>query len=113
VPVLGPQAGPSAAAPPTPAFTASHLAEVFDYPPGRAVSLTRVSQYVAVTHGIGPLYDELHRLYACEYPAGPVHRALAALPGHFRSRGLPLQVVVTTAYDRTLERAFEDAGEEI
>jgi SIR2-like domain len=113
VPVLGPQAEPSPSAPPTPASAAGHLAEIFGYPPGQAVSLTRVSQYVAVTHGIGPLYDELHKLYASEYMPGPVHRALAALPQHLRSRGLPLQLVVTTGYDRTLERAFADAGEEI
>jgi hypothetical protein len=30
-----------------------------------------------------------------------------------RSRGLPLQLVVTTSFDRTLERAFADAGEEV
>jgi DNA-binding SARP family transcriptional activator len=113
VPVLGPQASPHDSAPPDPAAAAAHLAAVFGYPPGRDGSLTRVSHYVAVTHGVGPLYDELHRLYGGEYEPGPVHRALAALPGQLRARGLPLQIVVTSSYDRTLERAFADAGEEI
>jgi DNA-binding SARP family transcriptional activator len=113
VPVLGsqPVTGPSAS--PDPAVAAERLAQVFDYPPERPRGLTRVSQWVAVTHGIGPLYDELHRLYGLEYAPGAVHQALAALPPLLRARGLPLQVVVTTSYDRTLERAFAEAGEEI
>ena len=115
VPVLGPQTatGAPADAPPDPAAAANHLARAFNCPPDRARGLARVSQYVAVTAGIGPLYDELHKLYDRHYPPGPVHRALAALPRYLRTRGLPLQLIVTTSYDRTLERAFADAGEEI
>ena len=30
-----------------------------------------VAQYVAVTHGVGPLYDELHALYARSLAPGP------------------------------------------
>ena len=114
VPVLGPQASPSVPAPPEPAAAAAHLAAVFAYPAaGREGSLTSVSHYVAVTHGVGPLYDELRNLYGGEYEPGPVHRALAALPAQLRARGLPLQMIVTSSYDRTLERAFAEAGEEI
>jgi DNA-binding SARP family transcriptional activator len=115
VPVLGPQAAsaPPGRAPPDPAAAADRLAEIFGYPHDRARSLTRVSQYVAITHGIGPLYDELHELYGREYAPGPVHRALAALPQLLRARGLSLQAVITTSYDTTLERAFADAGEEL
>jgi hypothetical protein len=115
VPVLGPQLATSAPAdaPPDPMMAADHLARTFNCPPDRARGLTRVSQYVAVTAGVGPLYDELHKLYGREYPPGPVHRALAALPAVLRARGLPLQLIVTTSYDRTLERAFAEAGEEI
>jgi hypothetical protein len=72
-----------------------------------------VSQYVAVTHGIGPLYDELHELYCRDYPPSPVHRSLAALAPLLRARGLPLQTLVTTSYDATLERAFGDVGEQV
>jgi SIR2-like protein len=41
-----------------------------------------------------------------------VHRLLAALPPLLRERGLPHQLLVTTGYDLTLERALLDAGEE-
>ena len=93
VPVLGPLASPSVPPPPEPAAAAAHLAAVFAYPAaGREGSLTRVSHYVAVTHGVGPLYDELRNLYGGEYEPGPVHRALAALPAQLRARGLPLQM---------------------
>jgi len=115
VPVLGPQASgaPPGRAPPDPATAAKRLAEVFGYPQGRVLSLTRVSQYVAITHGIGPLYDELHELYCGEYPPSAVHRSLAALAPLLRERDLPLQTVITTSYDTTLERAFADVGEQV
>src|SRR5207249_2813662 len=92
VPVLGPQASgaPSEDAPPDPAAAATRLAEVFGYPHGGLRSLARVSQYVAVTHGVGPLYDELHELYCREYPPSAVHRSLARLAPLLRTRGLPL-----------------------
>jgi DNA-binding SARP family transcriptional activator len=115
VPVLGPGAvtGTPAPAPPDPAAAAEHLARVFDCPAERGGGLTRVSQYVAVTHGVGPLYDELNTLYSCEYAPGPVHRALAALAPQLRAQGLPHQLVVTTGYDNTLECAFAEAGEQV
>ncbi|MGZ4352889.1 MAG: BTAD domain-containing putative transcriptional regulator, partial [Gaiellaceae bacterium] len=115
VPVLGPRAStaPQAAAAPDPAAAARHLARVFDCPPEQSGSLARVSQCIAVTHGVGPLYDELHTLYGGDYEPGSVHRALAALAPALRARGLPQQVLVTTSYDRTLERAFAEAGEEV
>jgi DNA-binding SARP family transcriptional activator len=115
VPVLGPGvvSGTPAPAPPSPAAAAAHLARVFDCPSERAGGLTSVSQYVAVTFGVGPLYDELNVLYAGDYAPGPVQRAVAALAPRLREVGLPHQLVVTTGYDRTLERAFEEAGEEV
>jgi DNA-binding SARP family transcriptional activator len=115
VPVLGPHAaaGSPAAAPPDPASAAAHLAREFRYPRERPAGLTRVAQWVAVTAGIGPLYDELHSLYGNSYAPAPVHRMLARLPSFLRARGLPLQVIVTTGFDSTLEQAFADAGEEV
>jgi DNA-binding SARP family transcriptional activator len=110
VPVLGP-AGADAA--PDPVAAAAHLARVFDCPPDRAGSLARVSQYVSVTHGVGPLYDELHTLYGGDYEPRPVHRALAALAPELRARGLPQQLLVAAGWDRTLERAFAEAGEPV
>jgi len=115
VPVLGPQASgaPPGSAPPDPIEAARRLADVFEYPRGRVLSLTRVSQYVAITHGIGPLYEKLGELYGREYPPSPIHRSLAALAPLLRARGLPLQTVITTSYDTTLERAFGDVGEQV
>ena len=46
---------------------AAALAESFDYPPEGERDLARVSQYVALMKGVGPLYDELHGLFAREY----------------------------------------------
>jgi DNA-binding SARP family transcriptional activator len=115
VPVLGPHAatGAPAAAPPDPAAAAEHLAREFRYPPGRPAGLTRVAQWVALTAGIGPLYDELHSLYGVAYAPTPVHRMLAKLPHILRAHDLPLQVIATTCYDSTLERAFADVGEDV
>src|SRR5207253_46124 len=74
--------------------------------------LTRVAQYVALTKGAGPLYDELHELLAAHAKPNAVHRLLAALPPLLRERGVPHQLIVTTSYDLALEQAFLDAGEE-
>jgi DNA-binding SARP family transcriptional activator len=113
VPVLGPQAaGTAEDPPPDAAGAAAHLAQVFGYPANGAAGLARISQYAAVTHGVGPLYDELHALYGREYAPGIVHRTLAAIAVALRDRGLPRQLVVTTAWDRRLETAFAEVGEE-
>jgi DNA-binding SARP family transcriptional activator len=90
---------------------ASHLAEEFGLTQGHG--LPHVSQLVAVTRGLGPLYDELHEIYGREYSPGPVHGLLAELPSLLRVRGLPCQLIVTTSYDTTIERAFAAAGEEL
>ena len=44
---------------------------------------------------------------------GSLHRFLARLPALLRERGAPHQLIVTTNYDLALERAFEEAGEEL
>lgn len=90
---------------------ALYLAREFGYPTGDG--LPRVSQLVAVTRGLGPLYDELHDIYGRDYPPGPVHSLLVSLPPLLRARGLPCQLIVTTAYDTTVERAFRVAAEEL
>jgi hypothetical protein len=90
---------------------AAHLAETFDSPPEHARDLARVAQYVAVTRGVGPLYDELHAVFDRDFEPGPVHRFFARLPAVLRECGAPQQLIVTTSYDRQLERALDDAGE--
>jgi serine/threonine-protein kinase len=92
---------------------AVRLRELFAYPPAEAGELTRVSQYVAVMRGEGPLHDELHDLLDADYAPGSVHRLIAALPALLRARGAPCPLVVTANYDEALERAFREAGEEV
>jgi DNA-binding SARP family transcriptional activator len=91
---------------------ASRLAEAFDCPEEHRGDLTRVSQYVAVTQGVGPLYDQLHDLFAEGDEPGPVERFLAGLPELARARGAEHQLLVSTAYGHALERAFEERGED-
>ncbi len=111
VSVLGPDIGASTTVP-GPAAAAEHLARHFECPAEAARGLAHVAEFVAITHGVGPLYDELHALYGGDFAPGPVHRSLAALALLLRARGLPGQLLLTSGYDRTLERAFADAGEE-
>jgi DNA-binding SARP family transcriptional activator len=91
----------------------ARLAEVFGCPPEHAGELTKVAQYAAVTRGVGPLYDELHALLDCDQAPGAVHSFLAGLAALSRELGSPQPIIVTTNYDRAVERAFADAGEEI
>jgi DNA-binding SARP family transcriptional activator len=91
---------------------AAYLADFFDYPP-TSRELARVSEYVALMKGVGPLYDELHDLLDRDYDAGPVHCSLAAVAKTLGSSGAPRQLIVTTNYDLALERAFADTGEKL
>src|SRR3954447_4334835 len=92
---------------------AAKLAERFRYPAGEPIDLPRVSQYAAVTRGYGPPYHELHALVEADGQPTAAHRFLAALPPLLRERGASHQLIVTTAYDHALERAFAEAGEEV
>jgi DNA-binding SARP family transcriptional activator len=74
--------------------------------------LARISQYVEIMRGPGPLYDELHALLAATAPPGPVHRFLASLPRLAREQGAQQPLLVTARYDLSLEQALLDAGEE-
>ena len=90
---------------------AAYLARTFDCPREHSADLAKVAQYIVVTHGVGPLYDELHSIFDRDYEPQPVHRFLAELPPILRDRSAPQQLIVTTHYDHALERAFKDAGE--
>ena len=91
----------------------ARLAEAFGCPPEHAGELTKVAQYAAITRGVGPLYDELHALLDVDQAPGPVHRFLAELAALTREAGGPQPIVVSTNYDRAMERAFDEAGEQI
>jgi hypothetical protein len=101
VPVIGSDVGALAA----------RLAERFGYA-SAGDPLTRISQYVALMKGSGPLYDELHTLLEAEVAPTPVHRFFASLPPLLRQHDVPHQLLVTTGWDLALERALLDAGEE-
>jgi len=105
VPVLGPGAANDE--------LAAILAKRFECPPEHAAGLARVSEYVAARNGVGPLWDELHAALDRDVEPQPVHLWLASLPPLFRGRGLPYQLIVTTALDTAVEHAFADAGEEL
>ncbi len=92
---------------------ASHLAAAFEVPEDQPVDLARVSQYVATMQGSGPLYDELHARFEAAVEPGPLHRFLARLPAVLRELSVSHQLIVSTNYDLALERAFEEAGEEL
>jgi DNA-binding SARP family transcriptional activator len=91
---------------------AAEIAHRFDYPADESRELTRVAQFVALTKGSGPLYDELRGLLAASAQPTGVHRFFASLPPVLRERGAQHQLLVTTSYDLALEQAFLDAGEQ-
>jgi hypothetical protein len=89
------------------------LAGHFRFPEDELADLVRVSQYVDLTRGWGPLYQELHHVFDADYPPSPIHELLASLPGRLEL-GEPaprFQLIVTTNYDDALERAFSAAGQ--
>jgi hypothetical protein len=91
---------------------AAYLAGCFECPREHAHELARLSQYVSVTRGAGPLHDELHALFDADFEPGPAHALLAQLPAYLRERGAPQLLIVTTNYDLALEHAFLEAGED-
>ena len=71
---------------------AEHLARTFDCPREHMGDLARVAQYIVVTRGVGPLYDELHSIFDQDYDPQPVHRFLAELPPLLRAANVPQQL---------------------
>ena len=74
--------------------------------------MAQAAQYVLLTHGAGPLYDELHELAGNGCDPGPVHAFVAAMACFLAEQGQPRPLVVTSAFDSTLEHALAEAGEE-
>ena len=80
----------------------------------RQYDLSQISQFVAVDAGEGPLYQELHDVFAANSaPPTSLHEFFAHLATLLRTRSSPprYQLILTTNYDDALERAFENAGE--
>jgi DNA-binding SARP family transcriptional activator len=97
---------------PGPAEMVAHLLDAFDCPPDQPPELARIAEYVALTKGVGPLYDEIHQLFDREYTPGAVHNALAALEQPLHDRGAPHLLVITTSFHELLENALQSAGHE-
>jgi hypothetical protein len=101
---------------PTSRELAMYLADEFDVTDLKdheLEDLVRVAQAVAVVNGRAWLYEKLHEIFDVDHEPTLMHRFLAALPGALRERGsaAPYQLILTTNYDDTLERAFLQAGE--
>ncbi|MDE3090270.1 MAG: SIR2 family protein, partial [Chloroflexota bacterium] len=90
-----------------------YLATNFAYPEKDKWDLLRVSQYISVVTGTGPLYEELRKLFDADYPPTSLHEFFATLPALLRGKGYPPRylLVVTTNYDDVMERAFKAANE--
>jgi hypothetical protein len=75
--------------------------------------LARISQLVSLTEGRVDLDEQLRELLIkTECEPGSIHRFVARLPGRLRDLGHEhYQLVVTTNYDATLERAFDAVHE--
>lgn len=99
--------------PPSGAELSGLLADEFGYPLDDRTELARVSEYVELAAGEGPLYERLRDIFDAEYPPNSVHRFLAALPASLEAKGKGHlhQLIITTNYDDILERAFSDADE--
>jgi SIR2-like domain len=86
------------------------------FPPTVLEDLIRVSQCVDRKVGWQALYQALHDVFDDDYPPTAVHDFFARMPSLVRklpkATRAPYQLIITTNYDDTLERAFVEAGEE-
>jgi SIR2-like domain/TIR domain len=91
---------------------AAGLAHQFGVKPP-LLDLPEIAQYVSVTRGEPDLYRTLRQLLTVDCEPGPVHQFLARFPGKLEELGLEkrYQLIVSTNFDRALERAFEDGPE--
>jgi DNA-binding SARP family transcriptional activator len=96
-----------------PSSVAAHLCRVFECRPDGSRDLARVCEEVALTAGVGPLYDELRAIFDAEHRPGSIHRVFAETASMLRDRGLPQQVIVTTSFGTALEQAFADVGAQL
>ena len=100
--------------PPSSGELTAYLTDCFKLTGERSKDLLRVTQRICDTKGgEGPLFDELHDVFAHKFVPTVVHDFLAALPGEFHHRDLPVNIplIVTTNYDDLMEAALDKAGE--
>lgn len=83
------------------------------------LALQHVSQYLWLTRQNDDLQSLINFIYRHEYKPNRIHNFLAELPNfiesHYKCKGgnppQPPLIIVTTCFDRTLERAFEQRGQ--
>lgn len=109
VPLLGPQVCGGL---PDAEEIAADLAQRFGLDAG-FLELPRVAQHVYVSSGRPDLLRTLRQILAQHTDANPLHRFLARFPQEIEQLGLPprYQMIITTNYDDTLERAFDEENE--
>jgi len=93
---------------------ADMMARKFAFAPdGTDRDLAHISQAAVLRRGTDPLFKVLRNVFVSDYEPTSVHRFLAGLPALRARRGLDPcpQLIVTTNYDRLLERAFTEAGQ--
>ena len=76
---------------------------------GERKELPYLSEYLDLILGSYGLYTELHEIFDRDYQPNQVHEFFAQLPSIMQQKNYPLpyQLIVTTNYDDTLERAFK------
>ena len=91
---------------------ARHLAQRF-HMPSEIDDLARISEHVSLTEGRVDLSRTLRDLlFKSKYEPSSVHRSVARVPGRVRElRRECYQLVITTTYDMSLERAFNAVHE--
>ncbi len=85
-----------------------------EYSQGIKPTLQHVSQYIdLLSDEPDLLYGVLSQIFDAKYPPNPLHHFFANLPRLMRAKGYspPYQLLVTTCFDSTLERAFKEVGE--
>ncbi len=94
--------GPPAAYLPTAPELACYLARKIEFPKDEPRDLAKVAQYYSVAGGPDTLHQELHDIFARDYPLTSLHLYLADV-------AVPL-LIVTTNYDDLIERALSSKG---
>jgi hypothetical protein len=76
--------------------------------------LLKISQYVELLEGSGPLYQRLRQVFAADYQPAAVHEFLVELPSLLAARRFTPRspLIVTTNYDHVLEATLVQTGRE-
>ncbi len=79
----------------------------------KKMALQQVSQYIDLLSGKDILPGTLGPIFEAEYPPNLLHQFLVELPKRLKAKGYPhpYQLLVTTCFDNTQERAFKEAGQ--